>query len=107
MADLSFQNEQDADSKTVDELSFVVQQEAHRVLSEAQLTADPALTAAGWERRFVTDSRRTQEMIDLYTEMGYEVHLEPLKQEEFEDDCEDCSLVALLKFVTIYTRKKE
>lgn len=107
MADSSIQNEQDADPKTIDDLSFVVQQEAHRVLSEAQLAADPALTAAGWERRFVTDSRRTQEMIDLYTEMGYEVHLEPLKQEEFDDECEDCGLVALLKFVTIYTRKKE
>ena len=98
---------QQEDEDQVEELSLVVQQEAHRVLSEAQLEADPILVAAGWERRFVTDSRRTQEMIDLYTEMGYEVHLEPLKREEFDDDCEDCGLVALLKFVTIYTRKKE
>ncbi|MCP4356856.1 MAG: hypothetical protein GY796_02415 [Chloroflexi bacterium] len=89
------------------QLSLIVQTEAHRILSEAELAADPELVAAGWERRFVSDGRRSREMITLYTEMGYEVHLEPLQAAEFTDECEDCGLVALLKFVTIYTRKKE
>ncbi len=87
------------------ELGFIVQQEAHRVLSEEQLEADPALLAAGWERRFISDGRRAQEMVALYTELGYEVHLEPVRSAEFTDDCEDCGLVALLRFVTIYTRR--
>jgi hypothetical protein len=47
-------------------LSRMVEEEARRVLSEAELTADPALVAEGWERRFVTDGRRATEVIDLY-----------------------------------------
>ncbi len=76
------------------------------MLSETQLAPNPELLAAGWQRRFISDGRRAQEMAALYTELGYEVHLEPVKTEAFSDDCEECSLVALLQFVTIYTRKK-
>lgn len=90
-----------------DPLSQMVQQEAHRILSQAQLAPNPALVAAGWERRFISNGRRAQEMAALYTELGYEVHLEPVRAEEFDDDCQDCGLVALLNFVTLYTRKKE
>lgn len=87
------------------QLGFVVQQEAHRVLSEAQLEPDPELVVAGWERRFTADGRRAREMVTLYSELGYEVHLEPVKADDFEDECEQCTLLALLEFVTIYTRK--
>ena len=84
------------------QLGFVVQQEAQRILSEAQLQPDPVLVAAGWERRFTADGRRAQEMVELYTELGYDVHLEPVKAEEFGDECEQCTLLALLEFATIY-----
>lgn len=93
--------------ENTDKLGFIVQQEAHRVLSEAQLSADPELLAQGWERRFITDGLRAREMVDLYTELGYEVHLEPIDQEQFSEECEECVLVALLKFATLYTRKKK
>ena len=101
-------NEMPDDQKheKMDKLGFIVQQEAHRILSEGQLSADPDLVAQGWERRFITDGRRAREMVDLYSELGYEVHLEPLDEQEFAEECEDCALVALLKFVTLYTRKK-
>lgn len=89
-----------------DRLEPIVQQEAQRILSEAQFQPDPALVAKGWERRFITDAMRLHEVVELYTELGYEVHAEPLKVEEFGDDCEGCTLVALLQFKTIYTRKK-
>jgi hypothetical protein len=88
-------------------LSRMVEEEARRVLSEAELTADPALVAEGWERRFVTDGRRATEVIDLYEELGYEVRAEPVRQEELENDCEDCQLIVLMQFKTIYTRKKD
>jgi len=87
-------------------LSRMVEEEARRVLSEAELTADPALVAEGWERRFVTDGRRATEVIDLYEELGYEVRAEPVREEELENDCEDCQLIVLMQFKTIYTRKK-
>jgi len=87
-------------------LSRMVEEEARRVLSEAELTADPALVAEGWERRFVTDGRRATEVIDLYEELGYEVRAEPVREEELENECEDCQLIVLMQFKTIYTRKK-
>ncbi len=92
--------------ETAGRLGPIIGQEAHRILSERQLQADPKLVAAGWERRFITDSRRTQEVIDLYQELGFDVHLEPVEVEQFDDDCQDCALVAFLKFVTVYTRKQ-
>lgn len=88
------------------QLSRLVEAEAKRALSETELAADPALVAQGWERRFVTDARRAAEAVDLYQELGYEVRAEPVRKEELEDDCEDCELVVLMQFRTIYTRKK-
>lgn len=87
-------------------LSGVVQGEAHRMLSEAQLAPDPARTAAGWERRFITDATRLDEVVSLYETAGFEVCADPIRREEFPDDCDDCQLLGLLRFRTIYTRRR-
>ncbi len=87
-------------------LGHVVEQEAQRILSETELGADPALVAQGWERRFIADGRRAAEAMELYEELGYEVRGEPVRAEAMLDDCEDCQLLILLQFKTIYTRKK-
>jgi hypothetical protein len=86
-------------------LSGVVQGEAHRMLSEAQLAPDPARAAEGWERRFITDGTRLDEVVALYEAAGFEVCADPIRREEFPDDCDDCQLLALLRFRTIYTRR--
>lgn len=86
-------------------LSGVVQGEAHRMLSEAQLAPDPARAADGWERRFITDGTRLAEVVALYEAAGFEVCADPIRREEFPDDCDDCQLVGLLRFRTIYTRR--
>jgi hypothetical protein len=78
-----------------------------RFLSEAQLQPDPALVADGWERRFIADSQRAAEAIELYTELGYEVRVESLRPEDIRDECEGCRSQAALQFKTIYTRKKK
>lgn len=91
----------------VGRLSRVVEEEARRVLSEAELRPDPKLVAEGWERRFIADGRRAEEAMALYERLGYEVRAEPLRKEELEDNCEDCQLVVLMQFKTIYTRRKE
>ena len=77
------------------------------MLSETHLTADPVLIAEGWERRFVTDGRRAAEAVELYEELGYEVRTEAVRREELENECEDCQLVLLMQFKTIYTRRKD
>ncbi|MBE0591396.1 MAG: hypothetical protein IH616_03215 [Gemmatimonadales bacterium] len=87
-------------------LGPIVEQEARRILSEAQLAPDPQRVADGWERRFVADGRRAEEMIELYRELGFEVCADPVRPEQVGDDCADCRLLMLLEFKTIYTRKK-
>ena len=87
-------------------LSRLVQGEARRVLTEAQLEPDPARVAAGWQRRFITDATRGEEMMELYRQLGYEVCADPVRVEELSDDCQGCRVVIESQFVTIYTRNK-
>ncbi|MDH5803659.1 MAG: hypothetical protein OEZ54_00645 [Gemmatimonadota bacterium] len=98
-------NARDGSDKT-DALSFVVGAEAKRILAAEQLEPDPQLVAEGWERRFVADGGRATEAIELYEELGYEVLSVPVKADEVGDDCDECQLVAFMRFSTIYTRKK-
>ena len=86
-------------------LGLLVEAEARRALSEAQLEVDPQRIADGWKRRFIADRTRAEEAIELYTQLGYEVCADPIMREELADDCEDCLLVAQMRFVTIYTRR--
>ena len=79
---------------------------SERFFSEAQLAADPALVAQGWERRFTADVQRVEEALELYSQLGYEVRAVPLPAGEFDDDCTDCHAVIAREFKTIYTRRK-
>jgi len=85
-------------------VSALVRAEAHRVLAQAQLAPDPARAAAGWERRFIADASRTEEAVRLYQELGFEVCADPLRPDDLAGECEDCRLLMLLQFKTIYTR---
>ena len=87
-------------------LGPIVETEARRVLSEAQLRPDPERIADGWERRFIADAKRTRESIELYESLGFEVVADPLRTHEMGEECDDCLLVALMQFRTIYTRRK-
>jgi len=91
--------------REVRRLGFLVEAEARRTLSEAQLEGDPQRIADGWERRFIADRPRAEEVIELYAGLGYEVCADPFMPDELADDCDDCLLVAQLRFVTIYTRR--
>jgi hypothetical protein len=66
---------------------------------------DPARIAEGWERRFMAEERRAQEMADLYARLGYEVCVDPLGPGDLAEECEDCALVELLQFRVVYTRR--
>lgn len=85
-------------------LSSLVEIEANRTLLEEALKPDPALIAAGWERRFITDANRAPDLIDLYSELGFEVRSVPIGPEEFNQNCKDCGLMTLVPLLTIYTR---
>jgi hypothetical protein len=79
---------------------------APRFFSDTQLQPDPELVAAGWERRFTADALRVEEVIELYSKLGYEVRAEPVRSEEVHDDCTDCHSLIVAKFKTIYTRRR-
>jgi hypothetical protein len=51
------------------------------------------LGKAGWERRFIACEPRLSEMVEMYEEIGLEVHLEPLpaKEELKSEETESCT----------------
>jgi len=95
----------DDDDDLARRLSGVVEAEARRMLSDAQLAPDPVRIAAGWERRFITDAMRTPEVVALYEAMGFEVAADPIRRDDLPDGCDDCQLAQALGFRTVYTRK--
>lgn len=62
------------------------------------------LESDGWERRFITGVDRAEEAVELYSQLGFEVHVEPVLASELGGDCNECALVATCQFKTIYTR---
>ena len=88
-------------------LTHLVAREADRTLSTGQLAPDPVRVAAGWERRFVADGKRADEAVALYHSLGFEAVADPIRQEELRPGCDDCRVVTLLNFKTIYTRKRK
>ncbi len=99
--------ERERQRKVAESLGPLVEQEARRFLSDSQIEGDPAKIADGWERRFIADGRRAEEMIELYSELGYEVCADPVSPDVVGEDCDDCQLLAALQFKIIYTRKRE
>jgi len=88
-------------------LLALVRAEEKRVLSEAQLAADPARLAEGWERRFVIERPRVAELIRLYEASGYEAVADPLRAAaSSEEGCAECPVAGALEFCMVYTRRR-
>ena len=54
------------------------------------MTREEELNAAGWQRQTTYDEPRLSEMVDLYRELGLEVHLETFDPEADHTDCTEC-----------------
>ena len=74
---------------------------------------EEVLIAEGWERRFIACEPRLSEMIEMYKEIGFEVHLEPLpsKEEMDRSGCEESGCTACYdadpeRYRIIFTRQK-
>ena len=70
----------------------------------APVVPDPERLARGWERRFVVEGARVEEMLRLYRELGFQAEADPLRPADVDQACADCRLVAALRFQVIYTR---
>ncbi|MAG20797.1 MAG: hypothetical protein QF613_00470 [Candidatus Marinimicrobia bacterium] len=74
----------------------------------AETPRDVAFEADGWEKQFTCGEPRLSEMVELFTSMGREIHLEPMASEDrpLGVDCEACFTSCGEKMQTIWTRKK-
>ena len=63
------------------------------------------LTLEGWKKQSTYDEPRLSELIEIYKEIGFEVHLEPFDPEE-EPGCAECMKISPERYKTIYTCKK-
>ena len=68
------------------------------------LTREETLTEQGWTRQSTNDEPRLSELVQLYRDIGYEVHLEPFHPEE-EPGCSECLKMSADRFKTIYVKK--
>lgn len=76
------------------------------LLPTLEFEADAALVAQGWQRRFMADPGRAEEAIRMYTELGFDVHIESVKPTELSEICGDCRLATCRAYSTLYTRKR-
>ncbi len=67
------------------------------------------LQREGWTRRFTALGRRLNEAVELYSELGFDVRMEPVDPNEEEtagvESCKDCFVTMQAR--TIYTRPRE
>ena len=65
------------------------------------------LAKEGWQERFAGAGLRLKETVELYRELGFEVHLEPVTGERLATTaCNECYLVQSGLFYTVYTRRR-
>ncbi len=64
------------------------------------------LEAQGWTRQNVMDEPRLSELVEMYQELDFEVHLEPFDPAE-EEGCIICMAQEPERYKVIYTRPKE
>ena len=68
-------------------------------------TLEEKLIEEGWQKRATYDDPRLSEMVEMYEEIGLEVHLEPFNAEN-KSGCSGCMQLNPDLFKTIYTRRK-
>jgi hypothetical protein len=63
------------------------------------------LVEKGWEKQATYDEPRLSEIVQMYEEIGFDVHLEPFDPED-QTECSECMKIDPDRFKTVYTRKK-
>jgi len=74
------------------------------------LTMPPPLKnmkGAGWVKRTVIDKPRLSELVALYADLGFEVHVGDFSPDDYPGECSECMAAEPWKYKVIYTRKRE
>lgn len=69
------------------------------------MTPEEKLISEGWQKQATYDDPRLTEMVEMYEEIGLDVHLEPFNPEN-EKGCTGCMQMMPELYKTIYTRNK-
>ncbi len=69
------------------------------------MTREEELARQGWEKQTTHDEPRLSDIVEMYEEMNFEVHLEPFNPDE-ESGCIECMKATPDKYKTIFTREK-
>ena len=69
------------------------------------MTRQAQLARQGWQRQATYDEPRLSEMVDIYRDIGLEVHLEPFHVDD-QPGCTGCMAAKPDLYRTIYTRSK-
>ena len=69
------------------------------------MTREQILKKEGWTKQTTHDEPRLSDIVEMYAEIGLEVHLEPFAPDE-EPGCTACMRGAPENYQTIYTRPK-
>ena len=70
------------------------------------MTRVEELVAQGWTKQFNTDEPRLSEAVEMYEQMGLEVHLEPVVIDPDSSECQLCFEQDCDRYKTIWTRPK-
>lgn len=71
------------------------------------MNKDEELGRAGWTRRFIASGDRLRETCAQYEEIGFEVHLEPLRPDEASPECRACMTAAKEDSRIVYVRRAD
>ncbi len=65
------------------------------------------LEKEGWVKRTTIDEPRLSEIVEEYESLGFDVHLEPVKVEDLDEECRRCYQNQINKIRTVYVRKRK
>jgi len=65
------------------------------------------LEKQGWVKRTTIDEPRLSEITELYTSLGFEVRVEPVKLDELDEDYKKCYKNIIDELKTVYVRKRK
>ena len=68
------------------------------------MSREQELIDKGWAKQPTYDEPRLSEMVEMYKEIGFEVHLEPFDPET-EPGCAECMKIAPDRYKTIYAKE--
>ncbi len=73
--------------------------------TQAEIAArEKELVEQGWTKQFTTLVEGLDEYVELYTQIGYQVQVEPWTQTQTHDpSCRECELSGLIR--TVFVRK--